>query len=182
MYVLISLQVVWKYFYSTESFTNKGTLCQLRNIINRRNVSAAADKDFNACDDFFKLVTRAHIIAAAMRYFEMTSVNDFPKHYLLSESLMFESEETRKDILEMVCKEIVLMFVRVKPSFGMDDDSNSVVTNNDKVLVYASSVLSLGLLYEEFSDAIHEADGHRILRCWRFFMPIFKKLKGKIMQ
>ena len=76
------------------------------------------------------MVTRAHIIATAMRYFEMTSVNDFPKHYLLSESLMFESEETRKDILEMVCKEIVLMFVRVKPSFGIDDDSNFVVTNN----------------------------------------------------
>ena len=90
MYVLISLQVVWK-FYSTESFTNKGTLCQHHNIINRRNISAAADKDFNACDDFFKLVTRAHIIAAAMRYFEMTSVNEFLKHYLLSESLMFES-------------------------------------------------------------------------------------------
>ena len=54
--------------------------------------------------------------------------------------------------------------------------------NNDKVLVYASSVLSLGLLYEEFSDAIHEADGHRILRCWRFFMPIFKKAQRKIMQ
>ena len=61
------------------------------------------------------------------------------------------------------------MFVGVKPSFGIDDDSNFVVTNNDKVLVYASSVLSLGLLYEEFSDAIHEADGHHILRCWRFF-------------
>ena len=164
--------------YHSDSFDNKGTLCQLRNVINRRNVSASADKDFHACDDFFNLVTRAHIIAASMKFFEMKSVNDVPKHSLITESLWTESSDFRKDVLEKVCKEIVIMFVKVR-TFEESEESCSVVDERDKVLVYASRVLSLGLLYTEFSDSIREADGLRILRCWRYLMLIFKKAQRK---
>ncbi len=39
---------------------------------------------------------------------------------------------------------------------------------------YAREVLSLGVLLMEFNNAIREGDGLRILRCWRFFLPLFK--------
>ena len=39
---------------------------------------------------------------------------------------------------------------------------------------YACEVLSLGLLYAEFQDAIREGDGLRVLCCWRYFLPIFR--------
>lgn len=32
----------------------------------------------------------------------------------------------------------------------------------------------MGLLYMEFTDAIREGDGDRILRCWRYFLLVFK--------
>ena len=32
----------------------------------------------------------------------------------------------------------------------------------------------MGLLYMEFCDGIREGDGARIIRCWRYFLPMFK--------
>ena len=39
---------------------------------------------------------------------------------------------------------------------------------------YGRNLLSIGLFYLEFSDAIKEGDGERVLRCWRYLLPIFK--------
>lgn len=33
--------------------------------------------------------------------------------------------------------------------------------------------MGLGCFYLEFCDAIREGDGHRVLRCWRYILPIF---------
>lgn len=40
----------------------------------------------------------------------------------------------------------------------------------DKVFDYAFAVLNDGLLLLEFRDAIHEGDGPRIARCWKFLI------------
>ncbi len=58
----------------------------------------------------------------------------------------------------------------VKISFPVPDSN----PDTDHVQVYAKEVMSLGLLLMEFVDAIREGDGLCILRCWRFFLPIFK--------
>ena len=44
---------------------------------------------------------------------------------------------------------------------------------------YAVQLLSQGLLYLEFHDAIKEGDDNRIIRCWRYFMLIFKARRRK---
>ena len=44
----------------------------------------------------------------------------------------------------------------------------------DGVFLYASEILSLGLLWHGFYDAICEADGERILNYWKFLLVIFK--------
>lgn len=43
----------------------------------------------------------------------------------------------------------------------------------DGVFNYASAVLTDGLLLLEFRDAIHEGDGPRIMRCWKFMLLYF---------
>ena len=43
----------------------------------------------------------------------------------------------------------------------------------DKVLEYACSVMTDGLLLLEFRDAVHEGDGVRLLRCWRMLLLYF---------
>ena len=45
---------------------------------------------------------------------------------------------------------------------------------NDTVMNYANEVFSLGLFLQEFIDAVHEGDGGRILRCWKFMLLLFK--------
>ena len=39
---------------------------------------------------------------------------------------------------------------------------------------YAKEVLSLGLMYMEFQDAIREGDGQRVLRCWKYMLLLCK--------
>ena len=46
--------------------------------------------------------------------------------------------------------------------------------SHDSVLSYAEEVFSLGLFLMEFIDSVHEGDGNRILRCWRYMLMMFK--------
>ena len=45
---------------------------------------------------------------------------------------------------------------------------------SDKVFLYNTHLLSIGLFYVEYCDAIKEGDGNRVLRCWKYLLPIFK--------
>ena len=47
------LQVVWSRLYKCTSSQDPGTLFQLRNLINRRNVIKDVRNDMNATEDFF---------------------------------------------------------------------------------------------------------------------------------
>ena len=47
-------------------------------------------------------------------------------------------------------------------------------TVSDGIFDYACAVLNDGLLLLEFRDAIHEGDGERVLRCWKFLMLYFR--------
>ena len=47
------------------------------------------------------------------------------------------------------------------------------VAVSDSVYTYATAVLTDGLLLMEFRDAIHEGDGDRVHRCYKFLMPYF---------
>ena len=69
-------QVIWTRLYKTDSSQDGGTIYQLRNLINRRNVVTDPKMDMNACEDFFELITNAHILAAAMQKFGMSKLTD----------------------------------------------------------------------------------------------------------
>ena len=169
--------MVWKRFYDTKSFLDKGTLYQLRNAINRTNISESVD-DFNACEDFFVLVVRCHIVAAAMQYLSMKYISDAPSHPLLVQDLWLKSEDERRDTLQGVVMEVVLLYVNFEVQFRDGPvDIDEVI--DDKVQCYASEMLTCGLMYLEFSDCIREGDGSRILRCWRYLMLILKVTSRK---
>lgn len=145
-----------------------GTLFQLRNLINRRNVGKDPRKDMNASEDFFLLVVESHIVAAAMKVFNMSSVDSTPcKAFFPDGSASLDSEK-RRNILLLAADSVLEQYVDL--TYG--DECRLEV--EDGVQAYASDVLSLGLLYMEFCDAIREGDGDRIIRCWRFLLLIFK--------
>ena len=121
-----------------------------------------------------------------MKYLSMKDVTDVPVHHQLVDDLWTESSEKRKDILRSVANEVVLMYSDIEACFDNQtemecDEVNSQVHINydDKVQSYASGLLFMGLIYLEFSDAIREGDGLRILRCWWYLMLIFKAAQRK---
>ena len=195
---------------------------------------------FNESIDFLELVVNGHIIAAAMHYFGLSSVEDQPKH----NSFPFpKSLDAQWKVLSAKIGKLVDTYVIVQrfqdlqpkstmsiPVSAMDIFHNphaarlrsehsyclspmtQVVSEHsyanqsaqprthhrrlppqlftssavprasrplieivpDGVFNYACSVLNDGLLILELRDAIHEGDGPRILRCWKFMLIYFK--------
>ena len=156
-------------------------------------------KDFNSCHDFFELVIQCHIIAAALTYLKMEKIEDVPTTDIIPNSTtawMLPSDDRKKQ-LYTICEAIVAKFVDFKyhnkpPSSvesisGMSEASKHGGSGSGKTIVskhkgppsdgiqqYALQILSLGCFYLEFCDAIKEGDGDRMLRCWRYLLPIFR--------
>lgn len=67
---------VYREFYKTSSNGEMGTLYQLRNMVNRINVTQSAVGDNYRPSEWFKDVKDAAIITATVHYFDMASVQD----------------------------------------------------------------------------------------------------------
>jgi len=70
---------VWLRLYKGGSSIEGGTLQQLRNLINRRNISVSSSVSghVNEIEDFLEIVSKSHLIAAALHLFSMT-IDDEP--------------------------------------------------------------------------------------------------------
>eukprot|EP00731_Ephydatia_muelleri_P006750 Em0003g998a len=154
------VMVVWKRLYNTSSGVDKGTLFQLRNLINRRNVVSDVSKDTAACEEFIELITVAHILSAAVHITGVPDLEGLSKKILSSENHF----AAVSSIAKTLCSDVVTLSFAAKPSTG----------SADCVMEYAKETLSLGLLLLEFNDAIREGDGCRVLRCWKFLFLFFR--------
>ena len=167
---IIVFKVIWKHFFNNNSSAEHGTLYQLRNRLGRSNVVSDPKKDFNTCEDFLHVVVSGHIIAAAMKALGMKAMDDKPMVITAigtnPDNLWMLDEEERKKVLDAVCSEIVERFVDF--SFLKE-----ITIGKDGVLSYGKKFLGLGCFYLEYQDAIREGDGLRVLRCWRYLLPIF---------
>ena len=124
--------------------------------------------DFNACDDFFKLIVTCHILSAAMTLLKMGSLDDLPKHEKITDGIdtWMQTDCERKAILEGICMDIIDRFTTIEFNKVYKDPK-------DNVFAYAKQVLTLGCMYLENSDAIREGDGKRIKCCQKYFLPMF---------
>ena len=159
------IQVIWKRLYKTASCKEIGTLHQLRNVINRRNVTTKPKKDFNAHDDFFTLVVTGYVLGAATEILGMEKLEDDPCQQILPPDVWLHNKCERRDILTSVAGVIVNEYVDL------------TMLNNEEKLPsdrIHGELLTLGLFYLECSDAIREGDGLRVLRCWRYLFLLFK--------
>ena len=162
--------MIWKHLYKVDSLRDQGTLYQqLQNVLNRRNVGTKPHKDVNAHEDFLLLILECHILAAAMEVLAMDSLDDEPCTEILPPDVWMHEKEERREILHSIAGVIVNSCVNLSVTFQPKKP-----LKGDTVHTYACEVLSLGLLYAEFQDAIREGDGIRVLRCWRYFLPIFR--------
>ena len=77
--------------------------------------------------------------------------------------------QNRQQSYNPIVHNILEVFVRLPNNPG---NAPQTEDNPDGVLCYTREVISYGLLYTEFEDAIKEGDGLRIVRCWRFYLPV----------
>ena len=54
-----------------------------------------------------------------------------------------------------------------------EDQTTGKPETLDGVILYANRILSLGCYYLEYSDGIREGDESRVLRCWKYLLPLF---------
>lgn len=106
-------QIIWSRLYSTESSMDGGTLHQLRNLINRVNVSRKELKhQVNEVEDFLELVTECHLISAAMHFFGMKSVDDPPSRSGFSDEInhlpLYQRKKIFSDRMAAIIDEYVV--------------------------------------------------------------------------
>ena len=161
--IILIIQIIWKRLYNTLSTTDHGTLQQLRDLINRRNVISEPGKDVNACEDFLLLVVKCYVICAALNVFNMDTIESFPEN--VENEWNLESKDERRCKLYSLAEEIVAQFVDLS---AVSDSKENQSISVDHINEYSKELLSLGLLYMEYQDAIREGDGDR------YFMVLFK--------
>ena len=140
-------------------------LNQLRNVINRRNVSKDPSSNVNASEDFLEAVTSAHIVAAAMEVLGVTKLAEL-QDSVKQCSTHGDQLSAIQAITNTICSEFVKVGIHEPPARRKE--------LNDHIQQYAMETISMGLLFSEFKDAIKEGDGERVLRCWKYFMLLFR--------
>ena len=119
--------MIWKRLYDTKSGMERGTLYQLRNLINRRNVKKEVKSDVNATGDFIEMVVTGYIISAILSYLGMSCINDVPSDSILSPALWMEDDSVRKSALMDVASAIIDKHIDLATMFsGRPHESDDV--------------------------------------------------------
>ena len=63
--------------------------------------------------------------------------------------------------------------------FNLPSQSSSTVNHTEKVNLYATVVVTLGLLWHNFHDSVREGDGDRIIRNWKFNLLAYEAAQWK---
>ena len=135
-----------------------GTLYQLRNVLNRRNVVKSPTSNVTVCEEFFLSVVEAHIVTAAMTLFEMTTTNGSPSTTYFPDSFSSLTIPEQQNMMVLAINTLVHKFVDTGCSRQQDVKNDEC----DGVLAYTCGTLSMGLLFMEFGDAIYEGDGNGV--------------------
>ena len=175
-YVTLSchlLQVIWKRLFDTSSGMDVGTLYHLRNLVNRRNVTKQVKSDVNANEDFLELCVTGYILVAVMSFLGMTAIEDSPHSSIVSPDSWMEEDLLRSTTLMKIADAIVEKYVDLEAEFcdPSQPQSSSQDSSNHN---YGKEVISLGLLFLNFKDAVREGDGDRVLRMWKYFLLLFR--------
>ena len=91
-------QLIFARFYSGSSACDRTSLFALRNLIDWRDIVADAQHNPAPCKRFLNLVLNAKIIAAGLKFFGMSSVNDKPTKNSFDEKMKDHIKPVNKDI------------------------------------------------------------------------------------
>ena len=192
--------MIFNQLYSKESEGEKGTLKQIQMAINRTNIPTKVKDDPMAVEDFMDLVLDAHIIAAAIDFFGMTTVTSrptanidlskikkMPKHdkwRSLSLAIQhFLDHYTLHGEADPLASTVKALTTEPAKKRKKDDKSKMETKkerkkkqnqSEDGVYNYACRLMGMNLMARNFHDASRWNDGERTIRCWKFLLLHFK--------
>lgn len=165
-------------FFKMESCREEGTLSQLKNLINRRNVTKTASSNYHANSEFIDLVTECHVISACLQYCGMENsespCSKIPKGIHIAHNNM------KKRVLFQLVSEIVDSYFLNAISINVNriDDPGLPIDQEpaqqvDAVYNYATNLTKMGLLRKVVIKATRYGDGERVLRHWKYAMLLY---------
>ena len=84
---------------------------QLRNLINRNDVSKIPKGNFNSCEDFWQIVVTAHVLSAACDILELSNLDNQPSADIIGmsspENLWTHTDCERKATLTRISKKLL---------------------------------------------------------------------------
>ena len=75
----------------------------------------------------------------------------------------------KQEVITELAHRIVSDFVNLT-ILECENDGNAGKQGGDGVLEYAKESMTFCLLKAKFDYSIHERDGQRLIRCWKFFL------------
>ena len=124
--------------YSAKSVRDKRTLFQIIQVLYRTSVKDDPGKDLKAAEDFFQLAFESHLVAAALHTADDCTSDNMP---------------SLKDVADSLVERFFPPVLAGQQTLENSDDG---------VFSYAKELISLGLVYHGFHNAIREGDGNRI--------------------
>ena len=106
---VVLLQVIFKMLYFIDSSSDKGTLRQLKDVVNRRRISPEnITSNVSATSAFLNLITDAYVTNGAMNLLGMSSVESVPPGF---SNFEHKSAEEQDALLQSVATNFVDVYV-----------------------------------------------------------------------
>lgn len=128
--------------YKGSSGREIGTLFQLKNYFNQRNVTSNVKQSFNHDEEFLEFATNGYVVLAAMHVLNMQSLNDIPNSFP-------NTEDKQMHFLHDVSGKIVdMVFLSTQPYVKhiLQDQSNDPEAENE-ICVCRSTHQDPGMVY-----------------------------------
>ena len=147
------LRVIFNSVWGSER--DKGSLCHLKNVANRKHADKGV-KVFNNGDEFLSHVFQAHLLAAVMSYFKISSTDEE----------LSVSPEDFQQWLQHQAKEIVIRTI-------LPCDSSIDPEKDDHLYLLHRRILHLGFFYLNLRHSIRDENGPKIIAAWKYALILF---------
>ena len=166
------LQYSYSFLHKAESVNQVGTLKYFREKFNRRNSTPSKVLDsYEGSEEFFISVGRAYIVAAALFFFGMSTVDDVPSRNKFLQNILQETFENKKKCFDDIFGRFIDEFL-----FQKHNIANAMNEGDDFVTHYGLCFIFLTILLLQMKDTAAEADGERNLINQKLLLSIFKSM------
>ena len=134
---------------------------------------------YEDCAQLFECVSRMHVVEAALKFFDMETLDDEPKMNSISDAFM-SSDVEKKCIFENMMKKFVEEFAPASDNDKTHEcnDQISSIEQPDRIKAYALNYLKHFLLFEDLNDAVKGGDGPRLAILSKVLLLHFKAVHG----